>query len=322
VTNSNTKALGTWLQASLRDLVAPDLVVDGDPGPRTTAALKKFQREHGLQADGIAGPKTLAALEAATHTLAPGSTTKLQAMAVGTDPEAAANGDDGEPASASAAASASAPAVAPATTAPTPASDYVERRVRVRTYGTTASSSPLLVAVPSTSGSVKRLHVLAARAMTTLAEAIQRDLGITLKIASGWRAHRWTSREQYEATLIARFGSVKEGKKWLGFDSPHETGLAMDIGVGGLKPSRATVDFQRKQPLHQWLVKHAGAFGWHPYKTEPWHWEYPISLAAFASGEIGPDDEGPPEEDVSFDIEGEPDALEDEDLEEFPDDHA
>lgn len=324
MTNSNARALDTWLQTCLRALVAPDLVVDGDAGPRTTAALKKFQREHGLHADGIAGPRTIAALEAASHTLAPGSTT-LQTMAVAPEP----GPDDAGPESASEpeSAPASAPAAAPASasasaTTPTPVSDYVERRVRVRSYGTTAANSPLLVPVPSTSGGVKRLHVLAARGLTALAEAVQRDLGITLKIASGWRAHRWTSREQYEATLIARFGSVKEGKRWLGFDSPHETGLAMDLGVGGLKPSRATVDFQRKQPLHQWLVKHAGAFGWHPYKTEPWHWEYPVSLAAFASGVIGPDDEGPPEEDLAFDTANEPDALEDEDLEEFPSDEA
>jgi peptidoglycan hydrolase-like protein with peptidoglycan-binding domain len=308
VTASKTAALATWLQTCLRDLVAPDLVVDGDPGARTTAALKKFQGAHGLRADGVAGPATIAALEAASNTTAPGSKPKPAAAAVA-------------PAATPAATPAAAPAVAvAAAAAPTPQpGDYQERRVRVRTYGTTASSSALLVPVASTSGSTKRLHVLAAQAMAALAAAVQRDLGIVLKIASGWRAHRWTSKEQYEATLIAKFGSVKEGKRWLGFDSPHETGLAMDIGVG-LKPSRATVDFQRKTPLHQWLVKYAGTFGWHPYKTEPWHWEYPMSLEAFASGVVDPDDPGPPEDELSFDIDGEVDALEDEDLEEFPDD--
>ena len=45
----------TWLQTSLRDLVEPDLATDGSTGPRTTAAVKKFQKLRGLTADGVAG---------------------------------------------------------------------------------------------------------------------------------------------------------------------------------------------------------------------------------------------------------------------------
>lgn len=36
---------------------------DGDFGKRTEAAVKQFQRDHGLEADGIVGPKTYAALD-------------------------------------------------------------------------------------------------------------------------------------------------------------------------------------------------------------------------------------------------------------------
>lgn len=39
--------------------------IDGDFGTATEAAVKKFQRDHGLTADGICGPKTWAALNAA-----------------------------------------------------------------------------------------------------------------------------------------------------------------------------------------------------------------------------------------------------------------
>ena len=44
-------------------LGGPKLVVDGDFGPRTKAAVEAFQREHGLEVDGIVGPQTEAALE-------------------------------------------------------------------------------------------------------------------------------------------------------------------------------------------------------------------------------------------------------------------
>lgn len=53
----------TWLQSTLRLLVAPDLVVDGDIGPATKAATAKFQKTRGLAVDGIAGPLTVAKLE-------------------------------------------------------------------------------------------------------------------------------------------------------------------------------------------------------------------------------------------------------------------
>lgn len=196
---------------------------------------------------------------------------------------------------------------------------YVENRVRVRSYGAIAANSPLLVPVPGASPGRMRLHVVAAHALAVMSTAVRRDLGIDLKLASGWRAHRWASREQYEQTLLRRYGSLAEGRRWLGFDSPHETGLAIDIGVGGLRPARATVASQRQQPLHAWLVAHAHEFGWHPYKTEPWHWEHPISLAAFRSGVLGPDDPGPPVDAVSFAADDDDDdVLEDSDLDETP----
>ena len=43
-------------------LYAGSLVIDGIQGPKTTAAIKEFQRRSGLTADGIVGPRTRKAL--------------------------------------------------------------------------------------------------------------------------------------------------------------------------------------------------------------------------------------------------------------------
>lgn len=318
---STEHARDLWLQACLKRLVDPDLVVDGVLGRRSRQAVRDFQRGAHLDVDGVAGPATIAALEAATGTRAPGHAPKptptpeptpepvvLRTAAVAAEPDVV------QSAASQTSVVAATPVVADAC-APDP-THYAERRIGVRVYGRLPGDSPLLVPVASTGG-CKRLHRLAAAGLARMAEAVRRDLGLELKLASGWRAHRWQSREQYEATLVAKYGSVAEGKRWLAFDSPHETGLAIDIGVGGLTPSRATAAAQRERPLFKWLVAHAWEHGFHPYKVEPWHWEFPLSREAFKTGEVADDDPGPPM-DLSFDTDLEDEVIEDDDLEEYP----
>ncbi|MGA8309248.1 MAG: peptidoglycan-binding domain-containing protein [Terriglobales bacterium] len=53
----------TGVQARLNNLGYDCGPVDGVSGPRTQAAVKAFQKDHGLEVDGIAGPTTQAALE-------------------------------------------------------------------------------------------------------------------------------------------------------------------------------------------------------------------------------------------------------------------
>jgi zinc D-Ala-D-Ala carboxypeptidase len=89
-----------------------------------------------------------------------------------------------------------------------------------------------------------------------------------LKVISSFR-----SRE-YQEELRRKSPSV--GSAGLAVNSPHFTGRALDLYVGG-KPVE-TNDFNRaiqvQTKVYQWLVKNAERFGFRPYYYEPWHWEY------------------------------------------------
>jgi hypothetical protein len=53
-----------WLQTSLNTLGFGPIAVDGDMGPQTHEAIKKFQAAHGLTVDGWAGMDTIPAIYA------------------------------------------------------------------------------------------------------------------------------------------------------------------------------------------------------------------------------------------------------------------
>lgn len=162
---------------------------------------------------------------------------------------------------------------------------YEENRVTTAEYGTLPANSPLLVDVPTSPGhEQQRNHVITASLLATMSAAAEAALGFPLVVASGWRPHRWTSRTQYEAFMIHRYGSVAKGRLYMAFSSPHETGLAVDFGCGGLQPVSATIPQQKETSLFKWLVENAWRYGFTPYEVECWHWESRISLSAFASG--------------------------------------
>ena len=53
-----------WIQAALNKAGAsPQITVDGDYGPETSAAVRLFQATHHLSADGVPGPMTISALK-------------------------------------------------------------------------------------------------------------------------------------------------------------------------------------------------------------------------------------------------------------------
>lgn len=88
------------------------------------------------------------------------------------------------------------------------------------------------------------------------------------KIISAFR-----SRE-YQNEL--RRKSPNAGRAGLAVNSPHFTGRALDIYVGGdpvdTKDSNRAI--QVNTPAYRWLVHNAERFGFRPYFYEPWHWEY------------------------------------------------
>jgi LAS superfamily LD-carboxypeptidase LdcB len=89
-----------------------------------------------------------------------------------------------------------------------------------------------------------------------------------LKIISAYRS------PAYQARL--RRQSPRSGRAGLAINSPHFTGRALDVYVGG-EPVSTTDKNRAKQvdtKVYQWLVKNAGRFGFYPYFYEPWHWEY------------------------------------------------
>lgn len=89
-----------------------------------------------------------------------------------------------------------------------------------------------------------------------------------LKIISAFR-----SRE-YQAAL--RRQSPNSGRAGLAVNSPHFTGRALDLYVGGEPVSTRDANraLQTSTPVYRWLVRNAERFGFRPYFYEPWHWEY------------------------------------------------
>ncbi|PYS21210.1 MAG: hypothetical protein DMF72_18145 [Acidobacteria bacterium] len=104
-----------------------------------------------------------------------------------------------------------------------------------------------------------------------LAHTSANDLAATekfFKIVSAFR-----SRE-YQEKL--RHDSPNAGSAGLAVNSPHFTGRALDLYVGGdpvdTKDSNRAIQVQT--PAYLWLVRNAARFGFRPYFYEPWHWEY------------------------------------------------
>jgi len=88
------------------------------------------------------------------------------------------------------------------------------------------------------------------------------------KIISAFRS------KEYQEKL--RRESPHAGSAGLAVNSPHFSGRALDLYVGGepVETKDANRALQVRTPAYQWLVRNAHKFGFRPYFYEPWHWEY------------------------------------------------
>ena len=95
-----------------------------------------------------------------------------------------------------------------------------------------------------------------------------KSTGKYFKIISAFRSR------DYQEQL--RRQSPNSGSAGLAVNSPHFTGRALDIYVGGspVDTKDANRAIQVNTPAYKWLVRNAERFGFRPYFYEPWHWEY------------------------------------------------
>ena len=89
-----------------------------------------------------------------------------------------------------------------------------------------------------------------------------------LKIVSAFRSREYQDKLRRE--------SPNSGSAGLAVNSPHFTGRALDLYVGGdpvdTRDSNRKVQVETR--VYKWLVRNAERFGFRPYFYEPWHWEY------------------------------------------------
>ena len=89
-----------------------------------------------------------------------------------------------------------------------------------------------------------------------------------LKVISAFRSPAYQEKLRRE--------SPNSGTAGLAVNSPHFTGRALDLYVGGdpVDTQDSNRKLQVETRVYQWLVKNAERFGFRPYCYEPWHWEF------------------------------------------------
>jgi GH25 family lysozyme M1 (1,4-beta-N-acetylmuramidase) len=184
-----------------------------------------------------------------------------------------------------------------------PPAKYKESRVRLVNKGggfrktrlsdRGSDGQPLLVEIPPTLKAkrrTERLHRLAFARFQALNRAWQQETGKSpLLLGNGWRKPKTVSEQQWVASLCCgpgkEYSSERQLRKYRAYNSPHETGLAMDFQSHGLEATRKTIEKQKQTEAFIWLQNNAHRFGITPYIAEPWHWEVNVPIEAYESGE-------------------------------------
>ncbi len=164
-------------------------------------------------------------------------------------------------------------------------SQWQGNRLKNRTY---ATPDQLLTAPPSDfydPGRADELRQVERNTYAAYKQMIAAAIGDpTLKLAH--TGGELAAKERYFKIVSAfrsrdyqdqlRRQSPNSGPAGLAVNSPHFTGRALDLYVGGdpvdTKDSNRAI--QVNTPAYQWLVRNAERFGFRPYFYEPWHWEY------------------------------------------------
>lgn len=165
--------------------------------------------------------------------------------------------------------------------------DWQSRRLKQRTPAIAeelASGAPADFYDPSRAAELRQIERETYAAYKKMVAAATKDKSLNLKtnsdgtLTAGERFLKIVSShrsKEYQNQL--RAASPNSGRAALAVNfSPHFTGRALDIYVGGEPVS--TEDQNRltqiNTPVYKWLVKNAAQFGFRPYFYEPWHWEY------------------------------------------------
>ncbi len=155
-------------------------------------------------------------------------------------------------------------------------SAWQSERIKDRTYPTAdqlATIPPSDCYDPQRPEELRKVERETYNAYKRMVAAARAELGLSesdqfFKIISAFR-----SRE-YQDHL--RKQSPNSGRAGLAVNSPHFTGRALDIYVGGEPVSTKDENraIQTQTIAYKWLAKNAARFGFRPYFYEPWHWEY------------------------------------------------
>ena len=155
-------------------------------------------------------------------------------------------------------------------------SQWQASRLKIRTPATPdqlLTVSPAEFYDPTRAEELRQVERRTYEAYREMMAAATADLDLRpgekyLKIVSAYRS------AQYQEQL--RKNSPNAGSAGLAVNSPHFTGRALDLYVGGdpVDTKDANRAIQVNTPAYRWLVRNAERFGFRPYFYEPWHWEY------------------------------------------------